>query len=31
MYGEETHNVEYKQQWNDDCLKAVAAMVSTPE
>lgn len=29
MTGEETHNIEYKQQWNDDCLKAVSAMANT--
>lgn len=29
MTGEETHNIEYKQRWNDDCLKAISAMANT--
>jgi len=29
MTGEETHNIEYKQKWNDDCLKAISAMANT--
>jgi ATP-dependent DNA helicase RecG len=28
MTGEETHNIEYKQKWNDDCLKAISAMAN---
>jgi ATP-dependent DNA helicase RecG len=28
MPGEETHNIEYKQKWNDDCLKAISAMAN---
>ena len=29
MPGEETHSIEYKQKWNDDCMKAIAAMANT--
>ncbi len=29
MTGEETHCIEYKQKWNDDCLKAISAMANT--
>jgi len=28
MIGEETHNIEYKQKWTDDCLKAISAMAN---
>jgi ATP-dependent DNA helicase RecG len=28
MTDEETHNIEYKQKWNDDCLKAISAMAN---
>lgn len=28
MPGEENHNIEYKQKWNDDCLKAISAMAN---
>lgn len=28
MAGEESHNSEYKQSWNDDCLKAISAMAN---
>jgi ATP-dependent DNA helicase RecG len=29
MFEEESHNTEYKQKWNDDCLKAISAMANT--
>lgn len=29
MTVEETHNIEYKQKWNDDCLKTISAMANT--
>jgi ATP-dependent DNA helicase RecG len=28
MTGEETHNIEYKQQWSNDCLKVISAMAN---
>ena len=28
MSGEETHNIEYKQKWNVDCLKAISAIAN---
>jgi ATP-dependent DNA helicase RecG len=29
MTGEETHNIEYKQQWSNDCLKVISAMANS--
>ena len=29
MTGEENHNIEYKQKWSNDCLKAIAAMANS--
>jgi ATP-dependent DNA helicase RecG len=29
MFGEETHNLEYKQQWSNDCLKVISAMANS--
>ena len=29
MTGEETHNIEYKQRWSNDCLKAISAMANS--
>lgn len=29
MTGEETHNIEYKQQWSNDCLKGISAMANS--
>ncbi|MBD3328329.1 transcriptional regulator [Candidatus Peregrinibacteria bacterium] len=28
MTDEESHNIEYKRRWNDDCLKAIASMAN---